>query len=161
MKTPIVEEILDRFGSVAGINPKAGMFYCLHHFAQVARVGIGLSEREVIRVMRQPSPFVHTWDDFHRYTGICKEFAVFLKNEGVNRLHKVSYGIVEQYLLHTIGRGDPLDVTVPALRKFFHACCRHDLCDELGKNAARLRDLTNGAPREDRCEEGLPRTEVI
>jgi hypothetical protein len=149
MKAQIVEEILDRLESVTGLHPKAGITYALHHFAEVARIGIDLSEGEVIRIMGQPSPFIHTWDDFHRYTGICKEFVAVRKSEGANKLHKVRYETVEQYLLHTMRRGDPLDATIPALQKFFHACERRDLRDEIGKNAARLRNLvTNVAPRE-------------
>jgi hypothetical protein len=156
MRAQIVEEILDRLESVAGLHPKAGVTYALHHFSEVARIGIGLSEGEVIRAMGQSSPFVHTWDDFHRYTGICKEFVAFCKNEGANKLHKVRYETVEQYLLHAIRRGDPLDATIPVLQKFFHACARQDLRDEIGKNATRLRDLARkGAFREDRGAQDL------
>jgi hypothetical protein len=156
MKAQIVEEILDRLESVTGLHPKAGVTYALHHFSEVARIGIGLSEGEVTRAMGQPSPFIHTWDDFHRATGICKEFVAFCKSEGANKLHKVRYETVDQYLLHTIRRGDSLDATVPALQKFFHVCERRDLRDEIGKNAARLRDLTiNGALREDLGAQGL------
>src|SRR5208283_3226247 len=99
MQEELREKLLDKLQSVRGMNPKSGMTYALEHFSELARVGIGVSRREVTRGTEKSSPFIHSWSTFDRYLGICKEFVLFCRNQGVNKLHKLHYDTVEAFLM--------------------------------------------------------------
>ena len=141
MNKELREQLLDKLESVGGLRPKAGMTYALMHFSEVARLGIGMSQREIIRATGNPSPFFHDWDTFHEHMGICKEFVRFCLSQGINRLHKLQYGTVEAFLMGKIRSGNQkntLEVTMCVLQKFFRVCVRRDLHDQLTGDSTRF-----------------------
>jgi integrase len=126
------------------MNPKSGMTYALEHFAELARVVIGISRREVTRGTEKSSPFIHSWDTFDRYLGICKEFVLFCRNHGVNKLHELHYNTGEAFLMAKIDNDkarNTLRVNMCALQKFFNGCNRPDLRDQLSEDYPRLKEL--------------------
>ena len=144
MQEELREKLLDKLKSVRGMNPKSGMTYALEHFAELARVGMGISRREVTRGTEKSSPFIHSWDTFDRYLGICKEFVLFCCTHGVNKLHKLHYDTVEAFLMAKIADDktrNTLKVNMCALQKFFNACNRPDLRDQLADDFSRFKEL--------------------
>jgi integrase len=144
MQEELREKLLDKLQTVRGMNPKSGMTYALEHFAELARVGIGISRREVTRGTEKSSPFIHSWDTFDRYLGICKEFVLFCRNQGVNKLHKLHYDTVEAFLMAKIADDktrNTLKVNMCALQKFFNGCNRPDLRDQLANDFPRFKEL--------------------
>ena len=144
MKEELREQLLDRLQSVRGMNPKSGMTYALEHFSELARVGMGVSRREVTRGTEKSSPFIHSWDTFDRYLGICKEFVMFCRNQGVNKLHKLHYDTVEAFLMAKIEKErvqSTLKTNMCALQKFFNGCNRPDLRDRLSEDFPRFKEL--------------------
>ena len=138
------EIILERFEKINGLNSKSGLAYALEYFCKVAKVGIGLSRREITRETRELSPFVHSWSTFNRYAGIAKEFVQFCKQRGVNKLHKVQCDTVESFLLGKIERGrreNTLEANMCALQKFFTVCARIDLRDLIADNYTEFKGL--------------------
>ena len=130
------------------MNPKSGMTYALEHFSELARVGIGISRREVTKGTERSSPFIHSWDTFDRYLGICKEFVLFCRNQGVNKLHKLHYDTVEAFLMAKIEKErvkNTLKANMCALQKFFNGCNRPDLRDQLAMTIPRFKELANQA----------------
>ena len=145
MKRELIEKLRDGLRSVKGLHCKSGLTYALAYFAEVARLGIGVSRRDVTRSTRELSPVIHSWSTFHRYLGICKEFVLFAKAKGVNKLHKLDYGTVEQFLLMKIAKGrraNTLEANMCALMKFFHVCGRDDLRDRLADDYSRMKGLS-------------------
>jgi len=129
--------ILARVNEVTGINPRSGLAYALEHFSIIARIGIGVSRREITRVTRELSPFVHSWSTFHRYAGVAKNFVRYCKSRRINKLHKVDKNTVEAFLLAKIDKGrrvSTLETNMCALQKFFGACGRPDLAKFLADN---------------------------
>ena len=144
MQEELREKLLDKLQAARGMNPKSGMTYALEHFAELARVGIGISRREVTRGTEKSSPFIHSWDTFDRYLGICKEFVLFCRNHGVNKLHKLHYDTVEAFLMAKIDNDkarNTLKVNMCALQKFFNGCNRPDLRDQLAGDFPRFKEL--------------------
>jgi hypothetical protein len=144
MQEELREKLLDKLQAVRGLNPKSGMTYALEHFSEMARVGIGVSRREVTRGTEKSSPFIHSWDTFDRYLGICKEFVLFCRNQGVNKLHKLHYDTVEAFLMNKIDNErvkSTLKTNMCALQKFFNGCNRPDLRDQLSNDYPRFKEL--------------------
>ncbi len=144
MQEELRAKLLDKLQSVGGMNPKSGMTYALEQFAELARVGIGISRREVTKKTGRSSPFIHSWDTFDRYLGICKEFVQFCCSHGVNKLHKLRYDTVEAFLTAKIADDrtrNTLKVNMCALQKFFNGCNRPDLRDQLADDFARFKEL--------------------
>ena len=144
MQEELREKLLDKLQAVRGMNPKSGMTYALEHFAELARVGIGISRREVTRGTEKSSPFIHSWSTFDRYLGICKEFVLFCRNQGVNKLHKLHYDTVEAFLMAKIADDkarNTLKVNMCALQKFFNGCSRPDLRNRLADDFPRFKEL--------------------
>jgi integrase len=144
MQEELREKLLDKLQSVRGMNPKSGMTYALEHFSELARVGIGISRREVTKGTERSSPFIHSWDTFDRYLGICKEFVLFCRSQGVNKLHKLHYNTVEAFLMAKIADDkvkNTLKVNMCALQKFFNGVNRPDLRDQLSSDYARFKEL--------------------
>ncbi len=128
------EQLLDKLESIGSLHPRAGMTYALVYFSKLARLGIGMSRREVTRQTENLSPFIHSWSTFDRYLGICKEFVIFCRNHEVNRLHKLHYDTVEAFLMAKIDKEryeNTLKTNMCALQKFFNGCNRPDLRDQL------------------------------
>ena len=144
MQEELREKLLDKLQAVRGMNSKSGMTYALVHFAELARVGIGISRREVTKGTEKSSPFIHSWDTFDRYLGICKEFVLFCRDRGVNKLHKLHYNTVEAFLMAKIADDktrNTLKVNMCALQKFFNGCNRPDLRDQLASDFPRFKEL--------------------
>ena len=144
MKEELREQLLDKLQSVRGMNPKSGMTYALEHFSELARVGMGVSRREVTKGTEKSSPFIHSWDTFDRYLGVCKEFVMFCRSQGVNKLHKLHYATVDAFLMNKIDKEkvkNTLKVNMCALQKFFSGCNRPDLRDQLASDFPRFKEL--------------------
>ena len=144
MQEELREKLLDKLQSVRGMNPKSGMTYALEHFSELARVGIGISRREVTKGTEKSSPFIHSWDTFDRYLGIAKEFVQFCCTHGVNKLHKLHYDTVEAFLMAKIADDkarNTLKVNMCALQKFFNGCNRPDLRGQLADDFPRFKEL--------------------
>lgn len=144
MDRELKEQLLDKLESIGTLHPRAGMTYALTYFSKLARLGTGMSRREITRATRELSPFIHSWDTFHRYMGICKEFVVFCRTQGANRLHKLHYETVESFLMKKIEKGDArttIEVNICALQKFFNAVSRGDLRDRLSNDYQRFKYL--------------------
>lgn len=144
MNGELKEQLLDRLESIGGLHPRAGMTYALAYFSKLARLGSGMSRREITRATGALSPFIHGWDTFDRYMGICKEFVTFCRTQGVNRLHKLHYDTVESFLMRKIEKGDArstIEVNVCALQKFFNGVRRNDLRDQLSSDYHRFKYL--------------------
>lgn len=131
METEQEEFIVERLKEIKGLNPKSGLTYALHFFCEAAKVGIGLKKRVIKGRNNGVSPFIHGWSTFHRYAGIAKEFINFCKDvKKLNKLHKVQYGTVEDFLMRKIDLKDSestLKVNMCALKKFFAICGRKDV----------------------------------
>lgn len=144
MDRELKEQLLDKLESIGTLHPRAGMTYALTYFSKLARLGTGMSRREITRATRELSPFIHSWDTFNRYMGICKEFVIFCRIQGANRLHKLHYETVESFLMKKIEKGDArstIEVNICALQKFFNAVSRGDLRDRLGNDYQRFKYL--------------------
>ncbi len=138
------EQLLDKLESIGGLHPKTGMTYALAYFSKLAKLGIGMSRREITRATGNTSPFIHSWSTFHRYLGICKEFVMFRRNHEVNRLHKLRYDTVEAFLMAKIEKErvqSTLKTNMCALQKFFNGCNRPDLRDQLSNDYPRFKEL--------------------
>jgi integrase len=138
------EQLLDKLESIGSLHPRAGMTYALVYFSKLARLGIGMSRREVTRQTEHLSPFIHSWDTFDRYLGICKEFVLFCRDHEVTRLHKLTYATVDAFLMAKIDNDNvknTLKVNMCALRKFFNGCNRPDLRDQLADDFPRFKEL--------------------
>ena len=144
MNEELREQLLDKLQSVRGMNPKSGMTYALEHFSELARVGMGVSRREVTRGTEKSSPLIHSLDTFGRYLGVCKEFVMFCLIQGVNKLHKLHYDTVEAFLMDKIEKErvqSTLKINMCALQKFFNGCNRPDLRDQLIDDFPRFKGL--------------------
>jgi hypothetical protein len=138
------EQLLDKLESIGSLHPRTGMTYALVYFSKLARLGNGMSRREVTRQTEHLSPFIHSWSTFDRYLGICKEFVMFCRDREVNRLHKVTYATVEAFLMDKITKErveNTLKVNMCALQKFFNGCKRPDLRDQLSNDYPRFKEL--------------------
>jgi integrase len=138
------EQLLDKLESIGSLHPRAGLTYALDYFSKLARLGIGMSKREVTRQTKQLSPFIHSWNTFDRYLGIAKEFVLFCRDHQVTRLHKLTYATVEAFLMAKIAKErveNTLQVNMCALRKFFNGCNRPDLRDQLADDFPRFKEL--------------------
>src|SRR5271169_5850563 len=98
MKEETREKILDELKRIGTLRPKAGLTYALQFYSRIAKVGSGISRREVTRPRKERSPFTQAFSTFDRYMGIAKEFVQFCQKKGVARLHKLSYKTVEDFL---------------------------------------------------------------
>ena len=144
MNEELKEIVLEKLKFVKGLNPKSGMSYALQHFSELMRVGTGISRREITRGTDELSPFIHGFSTFHRYMGTCKEFVLFCQSRGVNKLHKVTYKEVEDFLMkkiHKARRKSTIKSNMCALKKFFNASNRPDLKDQLDSDCSRFKDL--------------------
>ena len=145
MKEETREKILDELERIGTLRPKAGLTYALEFYSRIARIGFGISRREMTRPKKELSSFIHAFSTFDRYMGIAKEFVQFCKKKGVTRLHKLSYDTVEDFLMDKIIAREVLRNTVEtnvcALQKFFHVCCRYDLRDKLSADYSRFKYL--------------------
>jgi len=145
MKEETREKILDELKAIGTLRPKAGLTYALQFYSKIARIGSGVSRREVTRPKKELSPFIHAFSTFDRYMGIAKEFVLFCQKKGITRLHKLSYDAVEGFLMEKIivrkVSRNTVETNVCALQKFFHVCGRHDLRDQLAGDYSRFKYL--------------------
>ncbi len=145
MKEETREKILDELERLRTLRPKAGLSYALEFYSKVARIGSGISRREITRPTKNLSPFIHAFSTFDRYMGIAKEFVQFCRKKEITRLHKVTYDTVEAFLIDKIiARGvsrNTIETNVCALQKFFHVCGRYELRDQLSGDYSRFKYL--------------------
>ncbi len=145
MKEETREKILNELKAIGTLRPKAGLTYALEFYARIARIGLGISRRELTRPRKELSTFIHAFSTFDRYMGIAKEFVQFCQKKGVTRLHKLTYDEVKGFLMEKIAVREVLRNTVQtnvcALQKFFHVCGRHDLRDQLSGDYSRFKYL--------------------
>jgi integrase len=145
MKGETREKILDELKAIGTLRPKAGLTYALQFYSKIARIGFGISRREMTRPRKELSPFIHAFSTFDRYLGIAKEFVQFCRKKGTTRLHKLSYDSVEGFLMEKITvwevSRNTIETNVCALKNFFHVCCRHDLRDKLSSDYSRFKYL--------------------
>ncbi len=102
MKEETRERILDKLERIGTLRPKAGLTYALQFYSRIARIGSGISRREMTRPKKELWSFIHAFSTFDRYMGIAKEFVQFCEKKGVTRLHKLSYKAVEDFLMEKI-----------------------------------------------------------
>lgn len=99
--------------------------------------GRGRSKREVYEEHGGRSPYIHSYSTRNRYLGVAKDFVKWERERGVNRVDKVSYEDVREYLEEKIDRGvseKTLKVNMSALRKFFGAVGRDDIARRIGED---------------------------
>jgi len=99
--------------------------------------GRGRSKREVYEEYGGRSPYIHSYSTRNRYLGVAKDFVKWERERGVNRVDKVSYEDVREYLEEKIDRGvseKTLKVNMSALRKFFGAVGRDDIAKKIGED---------------------------
>ena len=145
MKEETRERILDELERIGTLRPKAGLTYALQFYSRIARIGFGISRRDMTRPKKELSSFIHAFSTFRRYMGIAKELVLFCKKKGITRLHKLSYDSVEGFLMEKIivcgVMRNTVETNVCALQKFFHVCGRHDLRDKLSADYSRFKYL--------------------
>jgi integrase len=145
MKEETREKILDELERIGTLRPKAGLTYALGFYSRIARIGFGISRREMTRPHKELSSFIHAFSTFDRYMGIAKEFVQFCQKKGITRLHKLSYNTVEGFFMEKITvrevSRNTIETNVCALQKFFHVCCRYDLRDQLAGDYSRFKYL--------------------
>ncbi len=137
MKEEHQETICKKLADVGSINPKSGVAYAVSYFSRFTRIGIGISRREITRSTGELSPFIHSWSTFHRYLGIAKDFAIFCKSEKANKLHKITYSLIEKFILCKIKKGrtrNTIESNMCALIKFLGVCGREDLGERLSRD---------------------------
>jgi len=119
-----------------GIKRNSGLTYALKYAAKVLKQGIGISKHEVYKRFGGKSPLIHSYSTFNRYMGIAKEFVNWAKEQGVNRLDKVQYEHVRDFLLSKAEYCSmrTLKVNASALRKFFETVGREDIAERIGED---------------------------
>jgi len=119
-----------------GIKRNSGLTYALKYAAKVLKQGIGISKHEVYKRFGGKSPLIHSYSTFNRYMGIAKEFVNWAKEHGVNRLDKVQYEHVRDFLLSKSEYCSirTLKVNASALRKFFETVGREDIAERIGED---------------------------
>ena len=119
-----------------GIKRNSGLTYALKYAAKVLKRGIGVSKHEVYKQLGGKSPLIHSYSTFNRYMGIAKEFVNWAKEQGVNRLDKVQYEHVRDFLLSKSEYCSmrTLKVNASALRKFFETVGREDIAERIGED---------------------------
>ena len=109
--------------------------YALSYAAKLLGMGIGRSKKAMYQKFGNRSPLIHSHSTFNRYLGIAKEFARWERErKGINRVDKVSYEDVREFLDEKAERGvseKTLKVNTCALEKFFDAVGRTDISDKL------------------------------
>jgi len=116
-----------------GIRRNSGLTYALKYAAKVLKQGIGVSKHSVYKSMGGSSPVIHSYSTFNRYMGIAKEFVNWAKEQGINRLDKVQYDHVREFLLSKAEYCSmkTLKVNASALRKFFSTVGRVDISSRI------------------------------
>ncbi len=119
-----------------GIKRNSGLTYALKYAAKVLKQGIGVSKHSVYKSMGGRSPLIHSYSTFNRYMGIAKEFVNWAKEQGINRLDKVKYGHVRDFLLSKAEYCSmkTLKVNASALKKFFETVGRVDISVQIKKD---------------------------
>jgi integrase len=116
---------------------KCGLTFALTRAVSEWKKGIGVSKREVFKSNDGRSPYVHSYSTLNRYAGIAKEFVNWAKEQGVSRLHKVSYDLVEDFLREKVDRGyseKTIKLNASALSKFFDTVGRSDIAEGIREN---------------------------
>jgi hypothetical protein len=118
-----------------GIKRNSGLTYALKYAASVLKQGIGVSKHNVYKQFGGKSPLIHSYSTFNRYMGIAKEFVNWAREQGINRLDKVQYDHVKDFLLSKAEYCSmkTLKVNASALRKFFETVGREDISERIGK----------------------------
>lgn len=99
--------------------------------------GRGRSKREVYEEHGGRSPYIHSHSTRNRYLGVAKDFVSWAKEKGINRVDKVSYEDVREFLEEKVEKGvseKTLKVNMSALRKFFGAVGRDDIAKKIGED---------------------------
>jgi hypothetical protein len=119
-----------------GIKRNSGLTYALKYAAKVLKQGIGVSKHSVYKSMGGRSPLIHSYSTFNRYMGIAKEFVNWAKEQGINRLDKVQYDHVRDFLLSKAEYCSmkTLKVNASALKKFFETVGRVDISVQIKKD---------------------------
>ena len=119
-----------------GIKRNSGLTYALKYAAKVLKQGIGISKHSVYKSMGGRSPLIHSYSTFNRYMGIAKEFVNWAKEQGINRLDKVQYDHVRDFLLSKAEYCSmkTLKVNASALKKFFETVGRVDISVQIKKD---------------------------
>ena len=119
-----------------GIKRNSGLTYALKYAAKLLKEGIGISKHSVYKSMGGRSPLIHSYSTFNRYMGIAKEFVNWAKEQGINRLDKVQYDHVRDFLLSKAEYCSmkTLKVNASALKKFFTTVGRTDISEQIKKD---------------------------
>jgi len=132
-----------------GIRSNSGLTYALKYAASYLKQGIGMSKRWVYKELGGRSPFIHSYSTFNRYMGIAKEFVRDMKERGINRLDKVQYEHVREWLDRkaVYVTEKTLKVNTSALEKFFDAVGRSDISDRLRQDYQEIYSQGNPSGR--------------
>ena len=119
-----------------GIKRNSGLTYALKYAAKVLKQGIGISKHEIYKRFGGKSPLIHSYSTFNRYMGVAKEFVNWAKEQGVNRLDRVQYEHVRDFLLSKSEYCSmrTLKVNASALKKFFETVGREDIAERIEKD---------------------------
>lgn len=131
-----------------GIRGRSGLTYALKYAAKVLKQGISMSKNEMFKIYGGKTPFIHSYSTFNRYMGVAKDFVKWAKEHDINRLDKVNYDVVREFLQEKIDRGlseKTLKVNMSALEKFFDAVGRIDISDRLREDYHKI--YSEGSPR--------------
>jgi integrase len=132
---------------------KCGLTYALKYATNEWKKGIGKSKREIYLLNNNGrSPYIHSHSTFNRYSGIAKDFVAWAKENGINRLHRVSYDHVRDYLEQKIEKGyseRTIKLNASALKKFFETVGRQDIAEKLSDDYQRYYSHCR-APRQTR-----------
>ena len=80
------------------IRKNSELTYALKYASKELRKGIEVSKREIYRQNNGRSPYIHSWSTFNRYMGVAKDFVKWCKERNINRLDKVNYNHIREYL---------------------------------------------------------------
>ena len=116
---------------------KMNIFRSLEVAGKVLKMGIGMSKRAVYKANNGTSPFVHSYSTYNRYMGVAKEFANWVREQGINRVDKLTYEHARDFLQEKVKQGlseKTIKVNTSALEKYFTAIGRSDIASQLREN---------------------------
>ena len=95
-----------------------------------------MSRRAIEKSSKKPSPYIHSFSTFTRYSSIIKNFADDMKKQDIKRLVDVKYEHVKAWLEEKASRctEKTLKVNMCALEKLFDAVNRKDISDSIRRD---------------------------
>ncbi|MCW4002755.1 MAG: site-specific integrase, partial [Candidatus Bathyarchaeota archaeon] len=117
-----------------GIHEKSNIFYALEYATSEWARGFGVSKRETYKKNGGTSPFTHSNSTFNRYAGVAKQLCGYLKEQGVNRIDRITYEKIQSFIDKKIEKElsqSTIKVNLSAIEKFCDTINRKDISDKL------------------------------